>query len=59
MTVGAASFATQLITVLAVTFLLVLHGREYAELGLSLTSSRRQQRYRQTTWCNRSSVAER
>ncbi len=33
-TVGAASFATQLITVLAVSFLLVLHGREYAELGL-------------------------
>ena len=32
-TVGAASFVTQLITVLAVTFLLVLHGREYSELG--------------------------
>jgi predicted PurR-regulated permease PerM len=45
-TVGAASFITQLITVLAVTFLLVLHGREYAELGLSL-AGRRQQRYRQ------------
>jgi len=45
-TVGAASFLTQLITVLAVTFLLVLHGREYSELGLSLTG-RRQQRYRQ------------
>ena len=45
-TVGAASFVTQLITVLAVTFLLVLHGREYSELGLSLTG-RRQQRYRQ------------
>ena len=45
-TVGAASFATQLITVLAVTFLLVLHGREYSELALSLTG-RRQQRYRQ------------
>ncbi|MGO9973858.1 MAG: AI-2E family transporter [Solirubrobacteraceae bacterium] len=45
-TVGAASFVTQLITVLAVTFLLVLHGREYAELGLSLTG-RHQQRYRQ------------
>jgi hypothetical protein len=44
-TVGAASFVTQLITVLAVTFLLVLHGREYAELGLSLVG-RRQQRYR-------------
>jgi predicted PurR-regulated permease PerM len=45
-TVGAASFASQLITVLAVTFLLVLHGREYAELGLSL-AGRRQQRSRQ------------
>ncbi|MBV8992069.1 MAG: AI-2E family transporter [Solirubrobacterales bacterium] len=45
-TVGAASFATQLVTVLAVTFLLVLHGREYSELGLSLVG-RRQQRYRQ------------
>ena len=45
-TVGAASFLTQLITVLAVTFLLVLHGREYSELALSLTG-RRQQRYRQ------------
>jgi predicted PurR-regulated permease PerM len=44
-TVGAASFVTQLITVLAVTFLLVLHGREYSELGLSLVG-RRQQRYR-------------
>jgi predicted PurR-regulated permease PerM len=45
-TVGAASFVTQLITVLAVTFLLVLHGREYSELGLSLVG-RRHQRYRQ------------
>jgi predicted PurR-regulated permease PerM len=45
-TVGAASFVTQLVTVLAVTFLLVLHGREYAELGLAL-AGRRQQRYRQ------------
>ena len=44
-TVGAASFVTQLITVLAVTFLLVLHGREYVELGLSLTGER-QERYR-------------
>ena len=64
-TVGAASFLTQLITVLAVTFLLVLHGCDYAELGLSL-AGRRQERYRQspgsasrTTWCNRSSTAER
>jgi len=44
-TVGAASFATQLITVLAVTFLFVLHGREYSEVGLSLTGQH-QQRYR-------------
>ena len=40
LTVGAASFVTQLITVLAVTFLLVLHGREYVELGLSLAGRR-------------------
>jgi predicted PurR-regulated permease PerM len=45
-TVGSASFVTQLITVLAVAFLLVLHGREYSELGLSLVG-RRHQRYRQ------------
>jgi predicted PurR-regulated permease PerM len=45
-TVGAVSFMSQLITVLAITFLLVLRGREYAELGLSLTGSR-QDRYRQ------------
>jgi predicted PurR-regulated permease PerM len=45
-TVGAASFASQLITVLAVTFLLVLHGREYVDLALSL-AGRRQQRHRQ------------
>ena len=45
-TVGAASFVSQLNTVLAVTFLLVLHGRPYVELGLSL-AGRRQQGYRQ------------
>jgi predicted PurR-regulated permease PerM len=45
-TVGAASFVSQLITVLAVTFLLVLHGRDYAEMGLALTGQR-QHRYRQ------------
>jgi predicted PurR-regulated permease PerM len=44
-TVGAASFLGQLLTVLAVTFLLILHGREYAEMVLSLTGERRQ-RYR-------------
>lgn len=45
-TVGAAGFITQLITVLAVTFLLILHGRQYADIGLKL-SGRRQRRYRQ------------
>jgi predicted PurR-regulated permease PerM len=35
-TVSAFSFIGQLITVLAVTFLLVLHGREYVNMGLSL-----------------------
>jgi predicted PurR-regulated permease PerM len=45
-TVGAVSLVSQLITVLAITFLLALHGRGYAELGLSLTGER-QQRYRQ------------
>jgi len=44
-TVGAASFLGQLLTVLAVTFLLILHGREYVEMVLSLTGERRQ-RYR-------------
>jgi predicted PurR-regulated permease PerM len=45
-TVGAVSVVSQLITVLAITFLLALHGREYAELGLSLAGER-QQRYGQ------------
>jgi predicted PurR-regulated permease PerM len=44
-TVGAASFIGQLITVLAVTFLLVLRGREYVEMVLKLTG-RSEQRYR-------------
>jgi predicted PurR-regulated permease PerM len=44
-TVGAASFIGQLLTVLAVTFLLILHGREYVEMGLALTGNRRE-RYR-------------
>jgi predicted PurR-regulated permease PerM len=44
-TVGAASFLTQLITVLAVTFLLILHGRQYVDLALSLAGERRE-RYR-------------
>jgi predicted PurR-regulated permease PerM len=45
-TVQAASFIGQLTTVLAISFLLILHGREYVNLGLSLTGPR-EQRYRQ------------
>jgi predicted PurR-regulated permease PerM len=45
-TVQAFSFIGQLITVLAIAFLLVLHGREYVNMGLSLTGAR-QQHYRQ------------
>jgi predicted PurR-regulated permease PerM len=45
-TVQAASFIGQLVTVLALGFLLLLHGREYVGLGLSL-SGEREQRYRQ------------
>ena len=44
-TVQAASFIGQLITVLALTFLFVLHGRNYVEMGLSLCGPR-QARYR-------------
>jgi predicted PurR-regulated permease PerM len=43
-TVQAAGFIAQFTTVLAISFLLILHGREYVNLGLSLTSN--QQRYR-------------
>jgi predicted PurR-regulated permease PerM len=45
-TVTAFSFIGQLITVLAIAFLLVLHGRQYVNMGLSLTGER-EQRYRQ------------
>ena len=45
-TVQAASFIGQVTTVLAISFLLVLHGREYVKLGLSLTG-RSEPRYRQ------------
>ena len=45
-TVQAFSFIGQLITVLAIAFLLVLHGREYVNMGLSLTGAH-EQRYRQ------------
>ena len=45
-TVQAASFIGQLITVLAISFLLILHGREYVNMGLALTGSG-EKRYRQ------------
>jgi predicted PurR-regulated permease PerM len=45
-TVQAAGFIGQLITVLAISFLLILHGREYVNLGLRLAGSR-EKRYRQ------------
>jgi predicted PurR-regulated permease PerM len=44
-TVQAFSFIGQLVTVLALTFLLLLHGREYVQLALSLTGTH-EQRYR-------------
>ncbi len=44
-TVQAASFIGQAVTVLALGFLLLLHGRTYVDLGLSLTGDR-QERYR-------------
>jgi predicted PurR-regulated permease PerM len=44
-TVQAFSLIGQLVTVMAITFLLILHGREYVSLGLSLTGAR-QERYR-------------
>jgi predicted PurR-regulated permease PerM len=46
-TVQAASFIGQLLTVLAISFLLVLHGRRYVNMGLSLTGDR-SERYRRT-----------
>jgi predicted PurR-regulated permease PerM len=39
-TVQAFGFIAQLTTVLALSFLLVLHGREYVQLALSLTGTR-------------------
>ena len=44
-TVQAFSFIGQLVTVLAITFLLVLHGHDYVRMGLSLTGDR-SRRYR-------------
>jgi predicted PurR-regulated permease PerM len=45
-TVQAFAFIGQLFTVLAISFLLVLHGRDYVNAALSLTGER-SQRYRQ------------
>jgi predicted PurR-regulated permease PerM len=39
-TVQAATVVGQFVTVLAITFILVLHGRQYVQLGLSLTGDR-------------------
>jgi predicted PurR-regulated permease PerM len=44
-TVQAFSFVGELVTVLALTFLLLLHGREYVQLALSLTGTH-EERYR-------------
>jgi predicted PurR-regulated permease PerM len=44
-TVQAFSFIGELVTVLAITFLLLLHGRDYVEMGLTLTGAR-EERYR-------------
>ncbi|HTA32227.1 MAG TPA: AI-2E family transporter [Solirubrobacteraceae bacterium] len=44
-TVSAFSFIGQLVTVLALTFLLILHGREYVGMAVSLTGPR-EARYR-------------
>ena len=45
-TVSAFSLVGQLVTVLALTFLLLLHGRSYVDLALSLTGDR-ETRYRE------------
>ena len=56
-TVQAASFIGQLVTVLALGFLLLLHGRDYVGLGLSLTGDR-QERYRQVVTNINKAVAD-
>jgi predicted PurR-regulated permease PerM len=56
-TVQAASFIGQVTTVLAISFLLVLHGRKYVNLGLSLTG-RQEPRYRQLIVDVNKAVAE-
>ena len=56
-TVQAFSLIGQLITVLAITFLLVLHGRQYVDMGLSLTGDR-SERYRRLIIDINQSVAQ-
>ena len=56
-TVQAFSVIGQLITVLAITFLLVLHGRQYVDMGLSLTGER-SERYRRLIIDINQSVAQ-
>jgi predicted PurR-regulated permease PerM len=56
-TVGAAAFITQMLAVLSITFLLVLHGRRYAELGLTLIGER-QARHRRVLIDIKDSVAQ-
>jgi predicted PurR-regulated permease PerM len=56
-TVQAASFIGQLLTVLAISFLLVLHGRRYVNMGLSFTGDR-SERYRRTIIDINKSVAQ-
>jgi hypothetical protein len=56
-TVQAFSFIGQLLTVLAISFLLVLHGRRYVNMGLSLTGERGE-RYRRLIIDINSAVAQ-
>jgi predicted PurR-regulated permease PerM len=56
-TLGAATVITQLLAVLSITFLLILHGKRYAEMGLALTGER-QNRYRQVLIDIKDSVAQ-
>jgi predicted PurR-regulated permease PerM len=56
-TVQAFSFIGQLLTVLAISFLLVLHGRRYVNMGLSLTGDR-SERYRRMIIDINSAVAQ-
>jgi predicted PurR-regulated permease PerM len=55
-TVSAVSFIGQLVTVLAITFLLILHGREYVNIALTLTGDRKD-RYRSVVVEVRNAVA--